>query len=122
MTKLKARNVLSGILVREIMRRQVVQLPAGATISKAINHLTRLRSNALLVVGEQSNPLGVVSKTDIMGAFYAGMPNQTPISEIAIGPPLFCFPDDELESALDTMKQNRVHGSGTALTACSPRP
>jgi CBS domain-containing protein len=91
------------------MRRQVVQLPGSASIAKAINHLIRYRSNALLVTDEQGAPLGVVSKTDIMGAFYAALPNETPISEIANGPPLTCFPDEELESTLDKMRQHRVH-------------
>ena len=100
---------MSGILVREVMRRQVVQLPGSATVSTAVNHLIRHRSNALLVTDEQGAPRGVVSKTDIMGAFYAAMPNETPISDIAVGPPLTCFPDDELESSLDQMKQHRVH-------------
>ncbi len=26
-----------------------------------------------------------------------------------VGPPLFCFPDDELEAALDMMQQSRIH-------------
>lgn len=109
MPTLKKRSVLSGMLVREVMRRQVVQLPGKASIAKAVNHLIRLRSNALLVTDEQNKPRGVVSKTDIMGAFYATLPRETAISDIAVGPPLTCFPDDELESSLDTMKQNRIH-------------
>jgi CBS domain-containing protein len=109
MAKVRERSVLSGILVREVMRRQVVQLPGTATISNAVNHLIRHRSNALLVTDAQGLPHGVVSKTDIMGAFYAALPNQTPLSDIAVGPPFTCFPDDELESSLDLMKQHRVH-------------
>ena len=41
-----------------------------------------------------------------MGAFYAGLPTDMPLENIMVGPPLFCFPDDELEAALDAMQQN----------------
>ena len=58
---------------------------------------------------DQRQPLGVVSKTDGVSAFYAGFPTDMPVENIMVGPPLFCFPDDELEVALDTMQQNRVH-------------
>ena len=44
-----------------------------------------------------------------MGAFYAGLPTGMPLENIMVGPPLFCFPDDELEAALDAMQQNQVH-------------
>jgi len=32
-----------------------------------------------------------------------------PVENIIVGPLLFCYPDDELESSLDTMQQNGVH-------------
>ena len=32
-----------------------------------------------------------------------------PLENIMVGPPMFCFPDDELEAALDAMQQNQVH-------------
>jgi CBS domain-containing protein len=44
-----------------------------------------------------------------MGAFYAGLPVETSLADIMVGPPLFCYPDDELESALNVMLQNGVH-------------
>lgn len=65
--------------------------------------------NALLLVDEAQRALGVVSKTDLMGAYYAGMPLTTPARDIMVGPPLFCRADDSLESALDVMQAHRVH-------------
>jgi CBS domain-containing protein len=44
-----------------------------------------------------------------MSAFYAGFPTHTPVEDIMVGPPLYCYPDDELESSLDVMQHNRVH-------------
>ena len=109
MPTLKERRVLSGMRVSEAMRRQVVQLPWGQTLARAINNLIRFKVSALLVFDDAGKPAGVISKTDIMGAFYAGLPVETAIADIMTGPPLFCYPDDELESALDAMQQNNVH-------------
>jgi CBS domain-containing protein len=103
------RSVLSGMRVNETMRRQVVQLALNQTLAKAINHLIRFKAGALLVTDGNGKPQGVVSKTDITGAFYAGLPVETPLADIMTGSPLFCYPDDGLESALDVMRQNGVH-------------
>jgi signal-transduction protein with cAMP-binding, CBS, and nucleotidyltransferase domain len=97
------------MLVKEAMRRQVVQLPAGASIAKGINHLLKFKVNALLIADEGRPPAGVVSKTDLIGAFYAGLPTDTPLGDVMTGPPLTCYPDDGLESALDRMRRRSVH-------------
>lgn len=109
MPVVKLRHVLSGMLVNEAMRRQVVQLPAAAAIAKGINHLLKFKVNALLVADADGQPAGVVSKTDLIGAFYAGLPVETPLGDIMIGPPLTCYADDALESALDRMRTQGVH-------------
>lgn len=49
-------------------------------------------------------PLGVVSKTDIMGAYYAGLPVETRISDIRVGPPYVCTEEETLETAIDLMQ------------------
>jgi CBS domain-containing protein len=97
------------MLVREAMRRQVVALPAEASIARCINQLLKFKSNALLVTGEGGRPAGVVSKTDLVSAFYAGMSVGTPLGDIMIAPVLTCFPDDELESSLDLMRTHGIH-------------
>jgi CBS domain-containing protein len=105
----KPRSILSGMLVKEAMRRQVVQLPAEAAIAKGIRHLLKFKVNALLVTERDLRPAGVVSKTDLIGAFYAGLPVETALGDIMAGPPLTCYPDDPLESALDRMRRHGVH-------------
>jgi CBS domain-containing protein len=67
--------------------------------------------NAVLISDEDQRPLGVVSKTDLMAAFFAGLPIGTPLSDIMAGPPLTCFPDDKLESALELMRSRFLMGS-----------
>ena len=109
MPKVEKRSVLSGISVKEAMRRQVIKLPQSASIDYCINRMIKYKVNSVLITDENQIPAGVVSKTDVMGAFYAGFPIATPVENITVGPPLFCYPDDELESSLDTMQQNGVH-------------
>lgn len=103
------RNVLSGIRVVEAMRRQVVRLRHRAAAEQAVRFTIKYKVNALLVEDAQGVPVGVVSKTDLMGAYYAGLPLDTPVEAVMVAPPLFCLADDSIEKALDTMRNHRVH-------------
>jgi CBS domain-containing protein len=103
------KNVLSGIKVAEAMRRLVVCLPPSASVEQAARFTIKFKVNALLVHEEGEVPAGVVSKTDLMGAYYAGLPLDTPVEAIMAAPPLFCREQDSLEKALDDMRAHRVH-------------
>jgi CBS domain-containing protein len=91
------------------MRRQVIQLPQSAPIDYCINRMIKYKINAVLITDANERPAGVVTKTDVMGAFYADFPIETAVENIMVGPPLFCCPDDELELSLDNMQQNGIH-------------
>ncbi len=77
MATIRERSVLSGMLVNETMRRQVVQLPSDQTLAKAINHLIRFKAGALLVTDKDGKPAGVVSKTDPIIAYHHGLSPDT---------------------------------------------
>jgi len=109
MPRVKKRHVLSGIKVKEAMRRQVIKLPQSAPIDYCINRMIKYKINSVLLTDEKQRPGGMVSKTDIMSAFYAGIATHAPVESIMVGPLLYCYPDDELESALDLMHHNGVH-------------
>jgi CBS domain-containing protein len=109
MPVVEKRHVISGLIVKEAMRRQVVRLPQDASIDYCINRMIKYKINSVLLFDDRQRPAGVVSKTDIMSAFYAGFSTDTPVESIMVGPPLFCYPDDDLESALDTMHSNGIH-------------
>jgi CBS domain-containing protein len=109
MPRVKKRHVLSGIKVKEAMRRQVIKLPRSTPIDYCINRMIKYKINAVLLQDDKRQPGGIVTKTDIMSSFYAGLPTDSPAESIMVGPPLHCYPDDELESALDVMRQNGVH-------------
>lgn len=103
------KGVLTALTVREAMRRQVVSLPQRAKVAQAIRSTIKFKVNALLVEAPDRQAVGVVSKTDLMGAYYAGLPLDTPLEAIMVGPPLFCRPEDSLDAALEVMRRNRVH-------------
>lgn len=102
-------QVLKGLTVQEAMRRQVIQLPAEALLSQAIRAMIKFKVNAILITGQTQEALGVVSKTDLMTAYYGGLPLETPVAEIMVGPPQFCQPQDSLDTALDQMRDYRIH-------------
>jgi CBS domain-containing protein len=103
------RQALKGLTVQEAMRRQVIQLPAAAFLSQAIRAMIKYKVNAILVTGPAQEALGVVSKTDLMTAYYGGLPLETQVAEIMVGPPQFCQPQDSLDMALDQMREHRIH-------------
>ena len=108
MPVIETRSVFSGIPVSEAMRRQVVSLPFSADIGQGIRMMIRYKANAVLLT-DKSVPFGVVSKTDLMGAFYADFPTETPLGDVMGSQPIACFPDDPLESALEIMEAAGVH-------------
>ncbi len=73
MPRVKKRHVLSGITVKEAMRRQVIKLPQSAPVDYCINRMIKYKINSVLLIDGKERPSGIVSKTDIMSAFYAGI-------------------------------------------------
>jgi len=109
MARAKTRSVLSGMRVKEAMRRQVIESSKDRTIGNCINKMIKYKINSVLVTDDKLHPMGVVTKTDIMGAFYAMLTIDTAIENIYVSPLLYCFPDDELEASLDLMQENSAH-------------
>jgi predicted transcriptional regulator len=109
MVILDKKKTLTGLLVKEAMRKQVIHLPQSASIDNGIRALIKFKINAFLIKDENGLPTGVVSKTDIMGAYYASLPLETPLNNIMSFSPLFCRPNDTLESALDIMKSKGIY-------------
>ena len=63
----------------------------------------------MLVVDGLNRPAGVLSKTDLISAYYAMLPVDTPVGDIVAGAPAFCYPDDLLEDAIDRMQAEGIH-------------
>ena len=102
-------NTLSHLRVSRAMRRQIICLDQDKTIDHGINTIIKHKINAFLAVDSELQPAGVVSKTDIMGAYYAGLPIDSPLNYIMVSPPLYCKSEDSLETALERMRTNKVY-------------
>jgi CBS domain-containing protein len=103
------KDVLKGLTVAEAMRRQVIAVSTDAPLEQAIRFSIKYKVNAILVVDAHQHSQGVVTKTDLMGAYYAELPLETPVETIMVGPPLFCRQEESLDAALDTMRTQRIH-------------
>ena len=102
-------NVMKDLTVKEAMRRLIINLAAEATLEQAIRYAIKYKVNAILITDPNQEAVGVVTKTDLMGAYYAGLPLGTPAASIMVGPPLFCHLDDSLDAALDRMRTHKIH-------------
>jgi signal-transduction protein with cAMP-binding, CBS, and nucleotidyltransferase domain len=102
-------NVMKDLTVHEAMRRLIINLTAEATLEEAIRYAVKFKVNAILITDPNQEAVGVVTKTDLMGAYYAGLPLDTPMASIMVGPPLFCRLDDTLDAALDCMRTHKIH-------------
>ena len=102
-------NVMKDLTVKEAMRRLIINLAAEATLEEAIRYAIKYKVNAILITDSHQEAVGVVTKTDLMGAYYAGLPLDTPAASIMVGPPLFCHLDDSLDAALDRMRTHKIH-------------
>ena len=102
-------NVMKDLTVKEAMRRLIINLPQEASLEQAISYAIKYKVNAILITDPNQEALGVVTKTDLMGAYYAGLPLSTPATSIMVGPPLFCHLDDSLDTALDRMRTQKIH-------------
>jgi CBS domain-containing protein len=91
------------------MRRQVIHLPQEAALEEAIRRTIKFKVNAILITGDGQEARGIVTKTDLMGAYYAGLPLTTPAAAIMVASPLFCHLDDSLDAALETMRAHGIH-------------
>lgn len=102
-------SMLTGFKVGEAMRRQVISLLDSESIDKAISYLIKYKISAILLTDGDGKPTGVVSKTDIMAAYYAGFPLDQDLRSISATSPITCTEADPLEEAMEKMRQNRIY-------------
>jgi CBS domain-containing protein len=105
----KRPSIMKDLTVKEAMRRLTINLAPEASLEVAISYAIKFKVNAILITDANREALGVVTKTDLLGAYYAGLPLDTPAASIMVGPPRFCHRDDSLDAALDQMRTHKIH-------------
>ena len=99
----------SGLRVFDAMRLRVVCLQGNNTIEESIRQFIKQKVAAILITDPRMIPLGVVSKTEIIAAYYGELPLDMMLQDIMSSPVLCCASDDSLEDALVMMQENSVH-------------
>lgn len=105
----RAENDFSRLLVGAIMRRQILHQPASSTLRAAITLFIKHKSDALLVVDGEGLPVGVVTKTEVMAAYFGELPLSTCLGDIMAGPVISCAPTATLHDALLVMQDRHIH-------------
>lgn len=105
---IEPRRMLSELTVRHVMRRITASVPADSTLDQAVRCQIKYKVNAVLAMERDLDPVGVVSKTNIMGAYYAGVAISSPVRMIMTTPPEYCSPEDTLDHALNLMRDKGV--------------
>jgi signal-transduction protein with cAMP-binding, CBS, and nucleotidyltransferase domain len=108
MSIIERESALSGLTVRQAMRKLICRLSRDALIQQAIRHTIKYKVNAVLIHNEKDEAIGVVTKVNILGGYYAGLPITAPLDAIMVAPPVFCQVENSLDSVLDLMRRAAV--------------
>ncbi len=97
-----------GIPVGEIMVREVVTTTPDESIAGAIKKLVAADVGTLVVI-ENSKPVGIVTRGDILRAIANNLDlNTTKVSDIMTSPVITAKPDVDMEDIAKIMRDNRV--------------
>jgi CBS domain-containing protein len=103
------RSILSGVRVNTAMRRQVVAGRLNSSLAACINQMVKHKVDAVLILDDLNRPAGVLSKTDLISAYYTLLPVETPAGDLVARELVFCHADDLLEDAIDRMQTHGIH-------------
>jgi CBS domain-containing protein len=95
--------------VRDLMRTEVIKLPSTAKVMEAARHMRDSHVGAIVL--EQNGSLaGVVTDRDVaIRAVAEGRdPTTTPLSDVASRELVTLSPEDEVDRALDVMRERGV--------------
>ncbi|MFW5971834.1 MAG: CBS domain-containing protein [Desulfovermiculus sp.] len=109
MTATPHQNMLSGFQVRSAMRKNPLRLDLAKNLDQTISCMIKFKVNALLIHDpSRGQDLGLITKSDLMTLYYAGLPLETLAADVLVAPILTCSQDDTLETALSKLLGNSV--------------
>lgn len=98
--------------VKDIMKKEIKYVPSGTALYQAARLMTVLDCGFIPVADErQDRLLGVVTDRDIVIRAVAEEKdaNTTSVDQIMTDRVLYCFADDEVELAADSMREQHVY-------------
>lgn len=107
MTIYDKRSVLTGLKVKSSMRRNPLRMGLEQSLDRAISGMIKFKVSAVLI-NEGGQDHGLITKTDLMTLYYAGLPLSTPLGDVLVAPIVTCYEDDPLETALSRIIEHGV--------------
>ena len=99
----------TGILVKNIMTKSVVQVDHDKTVQEAAKIMVDRRVGSIIVVKDK-NPIGIITETDINKKIVAvgKDPKKLKVEEIMSSPIAFSEPNEDITLAVERMKKHRI--------------
>lgn len=98
--------------VRQVMTTDARFIPAGTTLERVAATMHELDCGFLPVGNAEGKRFqGVVTDRDIVvrGVAAGRDPQRTPVEDVISNEVLYCFEDDDIESAAESMQQKQVY-------------
>lgn len=95
-------------LVQEVMTRGVITVPLGSRLIDVLRTMCERRVHALVVVDEQGEASGVVTKVDVLHHFNEDLSAIT-VDEVMTPRLITISPEARLSEAVSLMLLRRVH-------------
>jgi CIC family chloride channel protein len=98
-------DILQGIMVEEVMARDVATVPTNMTLAELATVFDRTHHHGLMVLNEEAKLWGIVTLTDLERAQAENRPKSTPVSAVATTWPHLqvAYPDESMGDALARM-------------------
>ncbi len=99
----------NSLRVYDAMRFGVLHVTKNQTLGDAVQLLVRHKANAVLVTDLRMTPVGVISKTEIITAYYSELSLSLKVQDIMNTPVICCSANDKLDCSLALMQENGIH-------------
>jgi len=105
------RELTDEVLVREVMSSPVIEAEEHETAEDAAKKMMRYGVGAIIVTGQRGEPVGIVTKTDLVNKVIAKnlKPNEVKLKDIMSTPLQTIDPDARIEEALRKMNKLKVN-------------
>jgi crotonyl-CoA carboxylase/reductase len=111
--KLLKEASMAKTYVRDIMHEGVISCPAETPVEEAVRTMSERRIHAIVVVDGPGYLAGIVSQTDLMGAWQDGSTYEKimhgPVGDVMTRSVVSCMPEMELDRAIKLLNRNHIH-------------
>lgn len=104
----EGRSALKGLRARDALMVQYPVLPATATLQSAIEALLGSQARSFLILDPLNQPVGTLSREQLISALHQGMPPSTPITQVMYERLITVNPDTPLGEVMEILQREDV--------------